>query len=430
MRYRAGTILVPLMGLIALAVVPLGCQKEEAPEAEAAASIDPVPVRVCAAERTTLRPMLEVLGTLVAIPEQTAVVSPQVAGTIAAVAVVEGQHVKAGDELVRLDVRLLEAEAAKLSAAIAQEAAAVARLKRGYLPQEIEAARHDVAKFRANADALKTKLAGLSTLREKNEVSQVQFEGARQALAAAESEQAAAAAKLALLEAGTRPEEIAEAEAKRAAAEAALAVAKLEIQFCHITSPIRGIITQLAARQGMTIDRTIALATIVDDATVFVQFRIPNAYLFKVQAGAPVQATLTCMPGETFQGKVARMAGQADTTTGDVDAFATLANDKGMLRPGLGCRVHVQLPEIPGTIVIPVAAVADRAGAAVVTVVKDNKAREVEVKLGIQAQDRVQVLEGIAPGDLVATENGYGLPDDCPVRILQGAAPPDGPKVP
>jgi membrane fusion protein (multidrug efflux system) len=66
----------------------------------------------------------------------------------------------------------------------------------------------------------------------------------------------------------------------------------------------------------------------------------------------------------------------------------------------------------------------------VVTVVKDNKAREVEVKLGIQAQDRVQVLEGIAPGDLVATENGYGLPDDCPVRILQGDTPPDGPKVP
>jgi len=306
---------------------------------------------------------------------------------------------------------------------VAEQAAVVARLKRGFLPQEIEIARHDVAKFRANAETAKSKLAGLSALREKNEVSSVQFEAARQALQAAEAELAAASSKLALLEAGTRPEEIAEAEAKRAAAEAGLAAAKLGVQLGRITSPIRGVVSQLSARLGITVDRTTALATVVNDSTVFVQFRIPNAYLCRVQAGALVQATLTCMPGETFQGKITRLSTQADPATGDVDAFATLANDKGVLRPGLGCRVHVQLPEIPGATVIPVAAVADRAGTAVVTVVKDNKAREVEVKLGIQAQDRVQLLEGIAPGDLVATENGYGLPDDCPVRILQDASP-------
>ena len=428
-RFHFGTIPLLVVGMIGLAVVPLGCKQEEGEEAEAT-RVDPVPVRVSAAEHTTLRPTLEVLGTLMVIPEQTAVVSTQVGGTIAAVAVVEGQHVKAGDELVRLDTRLLEAEAAKLEPAVAEQAAVVSRLKRGFLPQEIEIARHDIAKFRANAETAKSKLAGLSALREKNEVSSVQFDAARQALQAAEAELAGASSKLALLEAGARPEEIAEAEAKRAAAEAGLAAAKLGVQLGRITSPIRGVVSQLSARLGMTVDRTTALATVVDDSTVFVQFRIPNAYLCKVQAGALVQATLTCMPGETFQGKIARLSTQADPATGDVDAFATLTNDKGALRPGLGCRVHVQLPEIPGATVIPVAAVADRAGTAVVTVVKDNKAREVEVKLGIQAQDRVQVLEGIAPGDLIATENGYGLPDDCPVRILQGAAPPDGPKVP
>jgi len=418
MRFRFQVPLVPLACLFLLAG---GCGQEADEEAEETIHYDPVPVRVVAAKSATLQPTLDLIGTIVVMPERTAILSPLEGGTIAKVLVIEGQRVRAGDVLVQLDPRLARADLAKATATLGEKSAVLARLKRGPRPQEIDAVRQDAQKFKAAAEALRVKVKALSPLREKQEVSQVQVDAAQASLQAAEAEHAAASARVALMEAGTSPEEIAEAEAVCEVAKAELASAQLACDCCQIASPITGMVMHLSARQGMTVDRTTPLATLADDAAVFAQFRVPHVYLDKVRPAAAVTVRLTALPDAVFHGTVTRLSGQADPNSGAVDAFATLPNDKGLLKPGLGCRLSVALPEIPGATVIPVAAVADRSGTPVVTVIKDNKAREVEVKLGTQAGDQVQVLEGLAPGDLVAIENGYGLPDDCPVRILDDA---------
>jgi len=413
-RLAAWAFLLPaLAGLVAA-----GC-KDATPdeEGEGGSQFSAVVVKAAVAERVTLQPTLNAVGTLVAPPEATATLCPQMSGTVVQVAVVEGQAIKAGEEAVLLDSRAAVVNVAKAAAAVAEKTAVLQRLKRGYLAQEIEAARQDVHKFKVAADVLRAKAAALEPLWAKDEVSPVQFEAARSAVASAEAEQAAAQAKLALLEAGTPPEQVAEAEAQLAAAKADLDAAELAVRFCHLASPIDGIVTQLTVRQGLSVDPATCLVEITNPATVFAQFRVPSVYMARVQPGAAVEVTLASLPGEVFHGTVIRLRGQADVATGDLDAFAALANEQGLLKPGLGCRLSVALPPIPDALVIPTAAVADRSGTPVVTRIKDNKAREIEVKLGIQTGSHVQVLEGLAPGDIVATENGYGLPDDCPVRI-------------
>lgn len=71
-----------------------------------------------------------------------------------------------------------------------------------------------------------------------------------------------------------------------------------------------------------------------------------------------------------------------------------------------------------GTLGLPVAAIADRDGTPVVTVIRDNKAHETEVALGVQTRERVQVTKGLSPGDLVAVQGGYGLPEGCPCSVM------------
>jgi len=92
-----------------------------------------------------------------------------------------------------------------------------------------------------------------------------------------------------------------------------------------------------------------------------------------------------------------------------------------VLYPGLSCRITVDLPNVPNALVVPAIALADRAGTPVVTVVRDNKAYEVPIRVGLKTHDQIQVLQGLSPGDTVITENGYGLPDDCPVKIMKGS---------
>jgi RND family efflux transporter MFP subunit len=204
-----------------------------------------------------------------------------------------------------------------------------------------------------------------------------------------------------------------------AGAKAEMAVAKLNVQLCKVTSPIDGIVIQLSARQGMYLERTANLATVVDLSKVFMQIRIPCACLARVKPGAKVDVRVASQPEQTFHGKLARIGGQADPATGDVDALAEVANEDLSLRPGLACRGRVWLPEIADALVVPVAAIADRSGTPVVSVVRDGKGFEIEVKLGVQTQEKTQIIEGLAVGDTVITEGGYGLPDGCPVSLLQ-----------
>jgi len=407
-----------LAAMVVLAVS--GCRKaaSESKEEEDTLPKEPVPVRAVKAERISLKPSIDLVGSLIAIPERSTAVSPQVAGWIKKIMVVEGDRVQAGDEVVQLDARMSEADLAKATASVDEKAAIVERLKRGPRPEELEMARHDAHKVEVAVEALRGEVAALKALRANNEVSPVQFQKTQSALQAAEAEQASAAAKLKLLQAGTRPEEIAEAEARLAGARAELATAKLNVQLCKVVSPIDGTVTQLSARQGMYVERTAALAAIVDLSKVFMQIRVPSAFLAKVKVGAKVDIRAVSLPEKTYYGTIARISGQADPGTGDVDALVLVANEDGVLCPGLACRGRIWLPEVADAIVVPVAAVADRSGTPVVSVVREAKSYEVAVKLGAQTQEHVQIVEGVAPEDWVVTEGGYGLPDGCPVEIL------------
>ena len=404
--------------LVSLFLLP-GCKQEAAEEGERTVKYDPVPVKVAAVQKIVLHPTAELIGIVAAIPERTAVVASQAAGMVAKLEVAEGASVRAGQVLATLDDRAAQNDLARAVASVQEKTAVLARLKRGYLPQEIDAARQDARKFAAVLETINAKFLALTKLKSTHEVSDVQYESIRSALRAGEAELAAANAKLALLEAGTRSEEIAEAQAKLAAAGVDQSAAELALKLGQLPSPIDGVAVAVPIRLGQSLERGASVATIIDLSKLFVQFRIPTAYLEQVHAGSSVQVTPACTPGKILKGSIARLSGQADPATGSLDAFAIIDNEGGTLRPGICCRITVALPEIADALTIPPAALADRSGDAVVTLIKDGKAREVQVELGVHTADHVQILSGLSAGDLVAIENGYGLPDDCPVKIIE-----------
>ena len=396
-----------------------GCStKPDATKPDDSATLPPVSVQVAQAEITTLKPTLDLVGAIVAIPEKTAVISPQLGGWVRKLDAVEGQSVRAGDVLVELDPRSARIAVQRAQAIVAEKDAAVRRLKRGYLPEEIAGARQDAGNAAATVDGLKNELAALKDLLDRREISSVLYETKAKALESAEAMAASAQERVKLLEAGTRPELIAESQGLLDAAKADLEQANLVSEWCSITSPIDGVMVQLLARQGQFFDRAVPLATIMDLSNIFVQLRIPSREFGKVQIGTQVEVQLNSLPGRTFQGTVQRISGQADPLTGNVVVFALVKNDDHLLRPGLSCQARVSLPEVPDALAIPVAAVADNSGTPVVTVIRDGKAHEIEVETGTETLDLVQILKGLSAGDLVATVGGYGLPEGCPVKVV------------
>lgn len=401
-----------------------GCRRNApAKGEEESPAIAPVPVRCVAARVTTLRPSIELVGTLINIPEQTALLSVQVPGQVQSIAVVEGRSVKAGDELVRLDDRLAAAQHAKARAVLDESQAMLMRLKHGARPEELDAARQEVRRVESNLTFANTKLESGQTLQESHAISVLEFAQRQSAVEAAEADVAASQAKLKLLEIGSRPEEIAEAEAKTAAAQADLNASELTLNLMRITAPIDGVVTDLLVRQGMFVSAGATLLTISDARTLFARTRVPTAYLARVNPDGKVDVRASAFPDDVFSGAVIRIGRQADERTGDVDAFVSVANPDGRLRPGLACRVQMWLPEIRDATAVPVAAIADRDGTPVVTVVREEKAHEVEVRLGGRTDKLVQIMDGVSAGDFVAVEGGYGLPDGSPCKIVSDGSP-------
>lgn len=381
----------------------------------------PAKVHAATARIETLRPAFESMGTLVPIPEQTVVLSSQVPGQIAELDVEEGQTVEANADVVQLDTRIAEVELAKARAALDQARANLSLLERGPLREEVDAVREDARNAEATARSAQSKIEALEPLYQKGEISNVQYEQAKSNLEGARALGAAAEAKRKLIEAGTRPETLAEARAQVAAAEAGVKAEELAVGLSQITSPIGGVVTELPVRKGMYVQPGTTLATIMDLTSLFVQFRIPTDHLTNMHNGATVTLYPLSDPNQTYTGSVTRIGKAADAGTGDVMGYATIANPDLKLRPNTGCRVRVELPAIPEALVVPVAAVADRAGESVITVIRDNRAYETVVKVGVRTRDFAQILSGISAGDTVATEGGYGLPDECPVEIVSDA---------
>jgi HlyD family secretion protein len=404
-----------LLLLLALA----GCKHAPAAEEDDEDKLPtkPVPVEAIEARVATLRPSLEVAGTLGAIPERTASVSPRTTGWIEKVPVAEGQAVHAGDLLVELDGRPAEVDLERAEAAVRQQEAVCLKLKRGPLAQEIDMARAERDKAQLLRESQRVQLAALKPLRDRGEIPAIQHDAATAALRSAEADFQVAAGKVKLLEAGTRPEEIAEADAKLAGAKADLAAATLARDYCRITSPIDGIVTQLPARHGMYVERLASLVTVADLSSLFAEIRIPGAYLTQVRRGARVDVHVASLSSQVFSGTITRISGQADPATGNAQAFVLLNNPHGELRPELGCRGEIWLAEIPKATTVPISAIADREGTPVVTVVREGKAYTIAVKLGTEAQEQAQILEGVSPGDRIVTRGGYGLPDGCPVSV-------------
>ncbi len=412
--------LVTAAGIAAVRYWPPATKEAVSDEAQLSAAVS---VQAVAAESKTLRPSLDLVGTIIAIPEKTASVSSQLGGWVEKLAAVEGQHVHAGDPIVFLDARTAQTTLDRARAIVAEKQAVLTRLKRGYLPEELEAARQDRDKAKAAMEAARGELAAIKDLRVRNEISAVQFETKQKLTTQAEAAYASASAHAKLIEQGTASELVDEAQAFLDAAKADLEHAQLGLEWCKITSPIDGMVVLLPARQGQFIDRAVPLATIMDLSSVFVQLRVPSADFSKVTSGTRVELVLTAEPGRKFTGMVSRIGSQADPLTGNLDVFATVKNEADiLLRPGLSCRARVWLPEIADAVVIPVAAVADRSGTSVVTVIRDGQAHEIEVELGVETHDEIQVLKGISPGDMVATAGGYGLPDGCSVKIVNDLA--------
>ena len=177
-----------------------------------------------------------------------------------------------------------------------------------------------------------------------------------------------------------------------------------------LRAPLAGVVTRRAANVGMNIDPTMALVTIVDLSSVWVQADLYERDFAKVRVGSPAAITSASYPGMTIRGRVSYIDPQVKPETRTARLRVEVPNPSGRLR--LGMYVDALVGEAQGQrgVFVPRASVQLIGSDQVVYLAtRGQPGRFVErkVRVGETRGNDVLVVSGLEPGDEVVTDGVF-----------------------
>lgn len=213
---------------------------------------------------------------------------------------------------------------------------------------------------------------------------------------------------------------VAAAEAQRATLLAQSSSVATRLRETRIVSPLDGVVSQRRVDVGALVGPTtggIVRVEAVD--TLRAEVALNEAEAGAVRVGMTARLRLDALPGQTFEGRVVRLAPGYDPSTRTLDAEVLLPNPAGVLRPGMYGRASIVTAERPSALVVPIGALRLRGDARYVFVVQGGRAMRRNVTTGVDGGDWMEVRTGLAAGDEVVTAGLEALADAMPVRTAR-----------
>jgi RND family efflux transporter MFP subunit len=202
--------------------------------------------------------------------------------------------------------------------------------------------------------------------------------------------------------------------------------------FEKVCAPFDGVITARSTDIGALIDagatpqsRELFHLASIDVLRVYVA--VPEVYARAAQPGAMASLTLDEYPGEHFTGKLVRNANSIDPASRTLLTEVDVDNPSGRLLPGAYVSVHLKLPQVVRTVVIPSNTLLFRSeGLRVGTVsagVSGSVAQLRPITMGRDFGETVEVVSGLQPSENVILNPADSLIDGTPVHMKQSGAP-------
>lgn len=326
----------------------------------------PVPVTATKAVTGDVPVLLEVVGRAEAY--ESVSLKSRVDGQVLSVAYTEGQHVRQGDVLIRLDPNDFNARLAQAEANLHRDEALLAK------------SRADVQRY--------------ISLKERGFVSEEKINEFRTAEAAA--------------------------TASVKADQAAVDLARLQLSYTTIRAPFAGVVGTRLVFPGSAVKTNDTVLAVVNRLQpLYVTFSVPEKHLARLRqslsAGTmPVTVRVPGGKSEAFEGKVRFIDNAVDAATGTIQMKALLDNAQEALTPGQFLNVSMTLEQLSGSVLVPAEAVQQGADGNFVYVVKADNTVELR-KVTVQTLYRGQaaIASGVASDETVVT--------DGQLRLNQGA---------
>lgn len=313
----------------------------------------PPAVETAAVETGSIAREIEVSGTVE--PLRSVGVNAQSAGALVSVNAEEGDYVQRGAVMARLDARELEAQ---------------------------------VASARANWEVARDAFARAQQLRERQVITQAEFDAAR---------------------------------AAEAAARASLDQLRTRIGYTVVRAPAGGVVTEKLVETGAVVGAQTRLFTIAEVSTLVSRVGVSELDVGSLRVGQSARVMLDAYPGQRFEGRIRRIFPSADPATRLVPVEVALTGEAAKAaRPGYLARVSFALGARDDVLLVPASAVVGQAGAQQVFVVVNGKAERRSVETGLSSEGRVEIVSGLQAGEAVVTTGSNNVRNNADVRVVSG----------
>lgn len=385
-------------------------RKDETSKAAEPAAIE---VTTAAAIARDLPRFFEATGSLVG--DQQTDVAPSIAGKVVAIGVDLGSYVKRGQMLVKLDDVDLKLRVAQANAQVEQAKAALreAEEKIGLRPgQPVNLnSLPEVQTARLALDLAEKNLRRAEKLIESGDVSRSAYDEQK-----AKRDQLKEAYEAELSEARQNLAAVGNARASVANAESQLNLARRNLSYALVFSPIDGFVAERTADLGEYVAPTAKVATIVKTNPLRIRIDIPEQAIPEVKVGQSVSLVTSAWPEKNFSGRVARTAPSVSVESRTLTVEAEIENSSGALKPGQFATVRILQSRPEPAVLVPARAIRTEAGASRLFVIKNGRAEQRLVQLGITEGDLIEVKAGVTADEQVATSNVEQLSDGMAVK--------------
>ena len=227
-----------------------------------------------------------------------------------------------------------------------------------------------------------------------------------------------------------------ESAAAQQVAEAKLALARATQSRLKIIAPFDGLAGIRSVNVGDYLKDGADIVNLEDMDAIFVDYRLPERFQTKIRRGQSSVIELDALPGRKFSAIVLAIDPLIDANGRSVGVRACIDNRRLQLRPGMFARVNAVFGQRDNARVIPEEAIVPQGGKQFVikvvngTTPNSRISQRAEVKLGLRSPGKVEVLEGLEPGDSVVIAGQQRVQrDGTEVRVLD-VAPAAAPGAP
>ncbi|MFG1188243.1 efflux RND transporter periplasmic adaptor subunit [Xanthobacter flavus] len=323
-------------------------------------------------------------------------IGSQITGMVREVLVDEGQAVTQGQPLVALETNELKALEVQADGAKAQAEARVRQMRELTRPAAEEALKQAKANL-ANAEAAYDRAQQLA---KSGAGTRVTLDDATKNIDVARTQVRTAELQVYTSSPGGSDYVMAETQLNQASAN--LEMVQVRLGYATITAPRDGVLISRNVERGAVVQAGKALLVLAPAGDMQLVLQIDEKNLGLLKLGQTALASADAYPDQRFAATVTYINPSVDITRASVEVKLTVVDPPAYLRQDMTVSVDIAVDRRAAAVIVPARTVHDATSAAPwVLVVRDGRARVQKVRIGLRAGEYVEILEGVAPGEMV-----------------------------